>query len=267
MPDAFFLVSKLFWAAVCPATLLLLTMALGLWHLGRGRLRQGRRLLWAAFLAMLAITIFPVAYPLLKPLERQFPAQPPVAGPVAGIILLGGGSDPLLSYRSGIPKLTDAGDRFVAAAALARRFPDVPVLFTGGSAVVFGRKIPEADSARIILTELGVAPQRLNFEAASRTTAENAVLLRQTWSGQSALPWLLVTSASHMPRAMGSFCQAGWHHLTAWPVDYHATTFSDGINWDLAHHLRDLDLGLKEWLGQIGYYVTGRSTALLPRAC
>jgi len=44
-------------------------------------------------------------------------------------------------------------------------------------------------------------------------------------------------------------------------------TFVDGIGWDLPHHLRDLDLGLKEWLGQIGYYATGRSTALLPDSC
>ena len=262
----FFLISKLLWIVVCPESMLLLLMAFGLWRLHQGRMGQAKRLLALVFGSLVTIAIIPVGYPLLKPLERQFPAHPAL-GRVAGIILLGGGTSPLIYYRTGVPKLTDAGDRFVEAVALARRFPDVPVLFTGGSANLFGSQMTEAVPARVILTELGVAPERQHFESASRTTAENAVLLRQAWRQQSPYPWLVVTSASHMPRAMGSFCKAGWRNLVAWPVDYRTGTFADGIGWDLTGHLREFDLGLKEWVGQIGYYVTGRSTALLPGAC
>lgn len=267
MHTGFFLMSKLVWLLLSPATLLMAGVPLlALWWLARGKVRATAKLLGAYVALMLMIGIFPLGALLLHPLESRFPARPPVDH-VAGIILLGGGVDPLMSQRSSMPKLIAGADRYTEGLALARRFPDAPVLFTGGSAALIGPRYTEARAVAGLLTELGLPPARLHLEDRSRTTAENAVLLKAMWPVQAPGRWLLVTTASHMPRAMGAFCRAGWHDLVAWPVDYHAVRFADGIGWDPLRHLLDLDLGLKEWAGMIGYTMSGRSTALLPESC
>ena len=62
--------------------------------------------------------------------------------------------------------------------------------------------------------------------------------------------WLLITSAWHMPRAIGLFRKAGFN-VEAWPVDYR--TAGPGDAWRLfaspVEGLRRLDLVAKEWLG------------------
>ncbi len=74
-----------------------------------------------------------------------------------------------------------------------------------------------------LLTALGVPQDRLILEAKSRDTYENAVFLKEELTRAGELGpgkrWLLITSAYHMPRAMGAFRQAGFD-VEPWPVDY-----------------------------------------------
>ena len=104
--------------------------------------------------------------------------------------------------------------------------------------------------------------QEVRFEAESRNTAENArntAALLET----GARPWLLVTSAAHMPRAVATFRAEGLSVLP-YPVDYR--TEPDNLVWprDLGGSLSDAGVALHEWLGLVVYYVTERSSALFP---
>lgn len=263
--DLFFIASKILGGVVRPESIVMLLMAWRLIRL-RSRRHSTEPFLALGLLSLVAIAALPLGYIVLRPLEGRFPAHPQIKD-VEGIIILGGGADPRMSSLTGLPELTDAADRYTAAVTLARRFPRALVLFTGGNGNLVGPKDSEANVAKRILTDLGVKPNRLRFESASRTTAENAALLRNRWNNQSQGTWLLVTSASHMPRAMGSFCAAGWTNLVPWPVDYHAGAFTDGVGWNLEGHLSDLNTGLREWEGLAAYYVTGRSSSLFPGTC
>jgi uncharacterized SAM-binding protein YcdF (DUF218 family) len=76
--------------------------------------------------------------------------------------------------------------------------------------------------------------------------------------------WLLVTSASHMPRAMGVFRAAGWP-VIAWPVNY--TTGRDpGLWWDspFPSRLNQAEWALREWIGLVAYRLMGRTDAAFP---
>ena len=70
-----------------------------------------------------------------------------------------------------------------------------------------------------------------------------------------------------MPRSVGIFCKAGWP-IIPYPVD-HRTSPDKFFQVDvrLADHLDDLATGMKEWVGLLAYYVTGKTTALLPSGC
>ena len=211
-------------------------------------------------LALLLLTVLPLGDLLLQPLERSYPADPKLER-VGGIIVLGGAEDVDGSVYWGQTQLNEAGERFTAAMALARRFPEARVLFTGGSGALrdlAGAPSSEAAAAETFFREQGLDPARLLLEGKSRNTAENARLSLQIAKPQSEDVFVLVTSASHMPRAMRSFAAAGWPTLIPYPVDFRSSSFSSGVGWNLPRNLQVLNIALKEYAGQLVYELTGR---------
>lgn len=69
------------------------------------------------------------------------------------------------------------------------------------------------------LSDMGLDQNRITYEPEARNTFENAALTyRKLQPGPNEV-WLLVTSAQHMPRAVGVFRKIGWA-LIPYPVDY-----------------------------------------------
>ena len=202
---------------------------------------------------------------LLRPLEDRFERPANLTTP-DGIIVLGGDISPAMFEQRGV--LATTGARLTEAVALARRFPLAQIVFTGGSSNLFGKSIPEAEAAERFLAAMGVPSGRTTFEARSRNTSENAMLTRDFVSPKPGERWLLVTSAFHMPRAMGAFRHAGrCHRVAAWPADY--LTFGAQSEWGMpngwvADGLRLVDLGAKEWMGLIAHRLTAGWMKFLP---
>lgn len=258
-----FVLSKLLWALLRPtAALILLSLAgLILTWIGRGRLGAG--LMTVGIVGLVAIVLLPVDAWVLRPLEERFP-QIPSPAHVDGVIVLGGALDQLLTEDRGIPSLNSAAERLTTFVAMARRYPDARLVFTGGAGELFPGATVEADGVRTLLESLGLSPSRVVFERASRTTYDNAVMSRALVEPHDGETWLLITSASHMPRAVGVFRQAGWEIL-AWPVGY--KTYHTGEPWlslNLGEKIAGFDWGVHEWIGLITYRLLGRTNALFP---
>ncbi|MGG7645460.1 YdcF family protein [Rhodovulum sp. YNF3179] len=256
MDTLFFIAAKLGWALIRPETLLVFLVALGLYALHRLRLGLAKLCLTLGLAGLLGVAVFPLGDVVLGPLEARYPANPDL-GDVAGILVLGGGEEELVSAAKGQPTTNNEADRFLAAIALAERFPNAPLIFTGGSARVRGGP-SGALIAEEIFIDAGIAPERLGLESASRNTAENATFSRDLIIDYGEGSWLLVTSAFHMPRAVGSFCAAGWQNIRPWPAGFRSGAFRQRIGWDLARNLDDLNTGVKEWIGLMAYWVSGR---------
>jgi uncharacterized SAM-binding protein YcdF (DUF218 family) len=262
----FFYVSKILWALVAPSNLLGLAAAVGAITLFTRFAHAGRRLVAATALLYLACGFGPVGAILLRPLEDRFPRPPADMPAPAGIIVLGGAIDEQVTLARDTVTLNESGARMTLAVALMRRFPQARLVFTGGSAALFGGRSPEADGARRLFLELGVAPERMSFEDRSRNTYENAIFTRDLLHPQPGSRWLLVTSAFHMPRAMGIFRAAGFT-LVAVPADY--LTLGDArdflrLRGDATRGLKMTELGLREWIGLVAYRLAGRTDTLLP---
>jgi uncharacterized SAM-binding protein YcdF (DUF218 family) len=260
MDTLFFIAAKTLGALIRAETWLVVAVALTVVAI----LMERRRLALAAsgvtLLGLLLLSIFPLGDLLLQPLERRFPANPPLAR-VDGIIVLGGAGDVDGSVYWGQTQLNEAGERFTAAMALARRFPEARVLFTGGSGALrdlAGAPVSEAAAAETFFREQGLEPARLLLEGKSRNTVENARLSLQIAEPQSEDVFVLITSASHMPRAVRSFEAAGWPALTPYPVDFRTSRFSSGVGWNLPRNLQALNIALKEYAGQLAYRLTER---------
>jgi uncharacterized SAM-binding protein YcdF (DUF218 family) len=259
-----FVLSKIFWAVAAPGNLLVLMLAVGTLRLGGRRRRRGYRLVVVATVGLLAIALLPIGQWLAMPLESRFPA-PDLPAHVDGIIVLGGAVQPAISRAHGQVALNDAGERLVEAVTLARRFPDAPLLLAGGDAALLPRDEPsEAAVMRDFLVEQGVDAARIRLDERSRNTFENAIYARDIAQPRPDQVWLLVTSATHMPRAVGCFRHIGWAVLP-YPVDYR-TEASPRPSFLLSEHLALVDVVVKEWVGLLAYRVLGHTDELLPAA-
>jgi uncharacterized SAM-binding protein YcdF (DUF218 family) len=141
---------------------------------------------------------------------------------ITGIIALGGG----------LPRTREA-------IRLARLFPSAKLVVTGGSQQEYA----------IAREQLG---PRIVVEPQARNTYENAFFTRRLVQPQPGDRWLVVTSAMHMPRAMGAFRGVGFP-VEPWPIRDLQPTGSDSVG--ILRH---------EWLGLLAYRLMGRTDALFP---
>ena len=260
----YFLASKLLWFLTAPLNALVL-LAFGGVLLG---LTRWRRLGWwvalASLSAILVIGTLPLGKLVLRPLEERFAPWRDDGGPVAGIIVLGGAFDATVAEYRGQFAVNDAGERITAMAALARRRPDVPVVFTGGSGRLVVTETGEAEALGRHLGELGIGEGRIILESQSRNTRENALASFDLLKPRSGDRFILVTSAFHMPRSVGLFRAAGFTVLP-WPVDYRtASPASDGVSFSIVGGFADLELAIREWIGLAAARAIGHSKDLYP---
>jgi uncharacterized SAM-binding protein YcdF (DUF218 family) len=248
-------------------TMLLLPTAFmvecGLAGLIFSRWRIGRILLIASIGGMTACLILPVDAWVDRPLEDRFPAVATLPESVDGIVVLGGAIDDLTSRDRGTPTLNWAANRMTTFVILAHHYPSAKLVFTGGSGMIQQGLSNEAEFARILIEQLGVPPDRVVYESASRTTWENAVNTYAIVKPRPGETWILVTSASHMPRAVGVFRQVGWTVLP-WPVGYQSRDHISSYASSMGRKLAVLDWATHEWIGLAAYYLMGKSNALFP---
>jgi uncharacterized SAM-binding protein YcdF (DUF218 family) len=261
--------SKLAWVVIQPSNLLLLLLIVASAALLLGWRRLGTWLLCGVTTVLVAITVLPIGTWLLLPIENRF-APPPLPDRVDGVVVLGGAVEEQISAPRGQTTLNDAGERVTALVELARRYPDARLVVSGGiGGLVAGAGHP-ARALEVFYRQQGLDVGRITFEERSRNTHENAVLTKKLVDPKPGERWLLVTSAYHMPRAVGVFRAAGWP-VIAYPVDYRTSGSADPLSMpgrvaepNVAESLIQLDLALKSWAGLLAYRLLGRTGVLFP---
>jgi uncharacterized SAM-binding protein YcdF (DUF218 family) len=264
MADLFFFASKLFWLATAPDVLWLVLLILACAASGLPRFRRRARPAVAVLLGfgVLVIVARPAQF-LARPLENRFP-HPAWPACVHGILVLGGGEKPRITEARSVPQIDGAAPRLFAAAELLRRYPDAQMIFAGGSGNPLEPDPSEASTAKALLEQLGADLGRVRFEDRSRNTWENEVNAMALADPQPGERWVLVTSAMHMPRAVGIARRLGWTMLP-WPVDY--ATLPDAMlvsEGHFAKYLDEVSVAAREWYGLAAYRLAGRSAALFP---
>lgn len=197
----------------------------------------------------------------IRRLENTYPPQatPPDLKNFAGIVVLGGALDSASVWEGRTqPALNGAAERMVAPLPLMQQHLHLRLLFTGGEGQLLAQGLTEAQRAGIFYQAMGLAPERLIFEDRSRNTFENAVLSAAIAGVEIKKPWLLVTSAWHMPRSMATFEKAGWN-VTPYPVDFRTGQRTPWTDYSLSDGASRWQLLLHEWLGLWVYQRTGRA--------
>lgn len=255
-----FIASKFLSFLTQPLAWVALLLLAGLLSMQR-RNKTSKRFFQSALLLLLLTGWQLPSDALLRHLENQSPAfaaQASLEGFV-GVIVLGGALErsKLWEHHPGQVALTSAAERMTVPVALLQKNPHLRLLFTGGEGNLKFEALTEADRAKIFFDSMGVPSDRVIYEAASRTTYDNAVLSAQIPSVDTHKRWLLLTSAYHMPRSLAVFQSAGWN-VTPYPVDYRTANTTDFDDFNFERGVEKWHLALHEMFGYWAYRLSGK---------
>ena len=261
----FFILSKVLGFVAIPSNVMIALGLLGVLLLATRLERAGRFLTVVSVIVLALLGLSPIGNALIIPLEERFPPWDDTRGPPDGMVVLGGAITPDVSAARNEVALNEAAERVTSAVALARRYPQARIIYSGGTGALIYPEGSEAVSAVRIFDSLGIPPERIIAEEQSRNTVENAVFSLLLAMPQPGERWLLVTSGYHMPRAMGVFQAAGFP-VEAYPVDWRTRGPQDALRpfSTLSGGLERADTAAHEWIGLLVYWLTGRSAALFP---
>lgn len=264
MGDTFFFLSKLAWWFIEPANAVIFAIGIAIILLFVGRVRAGRNILLAVAVFVGMLALLPIPNLVIGTLEQRFPRPDPLPEKVDGIILLGGAQIPQLTEEYGTPALNAGANTVTTFIWLGRHYPNAKLIFAGGTGDPFWQGISEAETLRRFLIQQDFDADRVIYEDGSRNTYENAALAKPMADPRPGETWILVTQALHIPRSVGAFRKVGWE-VTPYPEVYR---YGRHISFSRPGNIRDslalFSMGVREWVGLLAYWVTGRSSELLP---
>ena len=235
----------------------------------------GRKRRWAPGVSLAGVGLLWLASmpwlsrQLLWGLEQRAVRLTPAVLPRAdAVLVLGGGLLPPLPPRRGV-EVSGAGDRLLTGVDLIKE-GKAPFLVVSGGKVTFNANDPtppEARYAAALAEKLGVAADRILRSEGPRNTAEEARAVGQLARERGWRSLLLVTSATHLPRATATFRQLSG--VTIVPVacdfqivgpDQRGQATAESVLLELlpdAGALNSTTQSLKEWLGLLAYRLRG----------
>jgi uncharacterized SAM-binding protein YcdF (DUF218 family) len=161
-------------------------------------------------------------------------------------------------------QLAEASDRLIKGLELKRLHPSARLIYSGGSGALFVDQLPEAFSASTVVEALYGDDRGMELEDRSRSTWENAVEVAAKLGADKSKPYLLVTSAFHMPRALGCFRQLGINVIPV-PADLRSDpVIFPWLTDETPNQFLKLSVLVKEWIGLLAYRLSGRTAELFP---
>lgn len=205
-----FALKKMAGGLLLPLPLLLLLMAAGLLLLWFSRWQKtGKIILSSAWLILMLISLQPVADSLLKPIENRY-ATWQGGHTVDYVVVLGGGYTWDQEWAPSSNMLNNSLPRLTEGIRLWRENPGAKMIFTGAAAQ--NNPVSSAEVTSRVAQSLGVPSGDIITLDKPRDTRQEAHEVAKVVGSR---PFLLVTSASHLPRAMTFFRQQGLNPLPA----------------------------------------------------
>jgi len=209
--------------------------------------------MWSVYSGGVALALYailgagPVSFLLLGQLEYQIPPATMLERIEAGtIVVLAGHAEYNFDHPLSSQVNSASAVRLLEVLRLFQSAPNSSVIISGGGDVPV--------IMRDVLVSSGIPDEQVLVDSSSNSTFESA---RNLVATLGEAPFLLVTSAGHMPRAMGVFRKVGTNPL---PVPTHYLTQR---NWLATQYLPSLmhlectDLAISEYAALLWYRVNG----------
>lgn len=222
-----FVIKKALSAVVMPLPIGLILGVIGLWYLYRNHNQRAKIFLTISLLWIAIISYAPFTNTLLKPLETSYAKLKKIPKDVKYILLLGGAKE----------------SRAWEALRLYHKIPNAKIITSGYAP--FGTKIPSAITTARFLQKVGVKKSDIIMQTKPKTTEEEAIEMKNRLGKK---PFILVTSAYHMPRAMKLFEKYGLKPIPA-PTDFKIKSYDTPLSTPKGQKLLQTDQAWHEHLG------------------
>ncbi|MDQ7032029.1 MAG: ElyC/SanA/YdcF family protein [Desulfonauticus sp.] len=210
-----------------PLPLALESIILGWWLARKDRfVSLGRSLIVFGCVFLYLASSSPFVDQFLYPFEHLYlPVQKFQQG-VSYIVVLGGGhvSESVLPPNAQLNAWTLA--RVIESVRLRKMFPESKIIYSGGRINFFDKK-SNAEVMKQVALMLGVPEKDIFLENRSLDTRDEVIFLKPMLQGKK---FILVTSASHMPRAVALFKKEGLQPIPS-PSSYLSKKTSHYLWW------------------------------------
>ena len=261
MDQFIYLFGKALWFILAPSHFLLLILLFSLVIL-KPKPQLSHKLSVSVTLLLLIFTFSPVEHLILGTLEQHISPPTSLRG-VDSIIVLGGGQQRKQSHLFPYSGFGQHNGRIIAAVDLAKKLK-VPLIFVGGQLRQNNKSYRESHTLEMLLSLADSPPAMVFINDDSKDTYDNARQAKTLLLKQQLSHSLLITSAAHMPRAVGVFKQQAIT-ITPFPVEYKVGKSPQWFTQpSLVKKLYLIEYGMHEWLGLFKYYLLGMTQAFLP---
>ena len=209
-----------------PLPLFVILFLLGIFYFYKANMKKAKIVLSLSFLWLFLISYSPLINTLLYHYEASIPTLKKAPQNIQYIYVLGGGhhSDEALPITSQINPVSVI--RLNEGIRLFHQLHDKPTLIVSGYSGRYD-STPHAIMQEKLALSLGIPQAKLHLEPKPKDTQEEAIAAKK-YLGDA--PFIVVTSASHIRRAMSFFVQEGLHPLPA-PTNHlaniHTLNYSD----------------------------------------
>jgi len=252
-----FLLGKIFLLLLKPLTWIIVLFLVALLS---KNLKRKKRLLVGAF-ALLIFFSNPFFFRLFAGAYEKKPVILNANEKYQAGIVLGG----FVSYnvRTEEAFFNPASDRFIETALLYKRGSIGKVIVAAGKGYIVKHNFQEASFIRDRLVELGIPAENILTDGLSRNTYENAVNSKKICDSlHLGGPFLLVSSAMHLPRAENLFIKQKLA-IRSYPCDFMTKNIANNLWEDYllpsSLTINNWDIFIKEISGLVIYKVMGRA--------
>ena len=254
-----FYLSKILWLILNPFNIFIFITLLSIFLYFIKLRRLSFIIFLINFVFITLISFLPIGSYLIYTIEKEYHSNINPPEKVDGILILGGATIPQLYNEYNQISLNGSSERLVESVFIIKKFDKAKVIFSGGSGFVNRPDLDHAKVAESFYKKIGIETNQIIFEDKSRNTYENIIYSKQIANPKINENWLLITSASHMKRALLIADKNNWK-LIPYAVDFkNIKNFKLIPNLELLKNLNSFQQALHEWLGLISYYLMGRT--------
>jgi uncharacterized SAM-binding protein YcdF (DUF218 family) len=192
--------------------------AAALWVCGRPHSRAARRCLCAVIAIYAIVSTYAVPAAVSRVMTANYHQFSTADGPrgSTALAVLGSGSKRVEGWTENLDVMSSAeAARVLEAWRVFRLIDPAIVISSGGLPYADAPFAASGDHMRLELIRLGVPDARIIVDTASRDTHDEAVRIAALMRLRSVEHLVLVTSDTHMRRALGVFRAQGWNAVPA----------------------------------------------------
>ena len=217
-----------------PLSIIFLLLAFSLWFLYKKRGKYAAYFITGAFVLLFLFSYKPFSYTLIHPLESRYEKLQIPPKDIRHILFIGG----------------DLEGRGWELLRLHQLLPDATIIVSGYEGPFFES---EALRNRRIFSEAGIDPKQIIALPKPRDTIEEAQAVKELLGNK---PFILITAASHMPRAMMIFEHEDLYPIPA-PTNFMRKTKQFWLTYPNGGNLRYTERAFHEYVGILWLKIKG----------